>query len=610
MTIELARSYADKKLFHKALPILHGFMRQEPPLRGAHLEYARVVNNIAFNYLALEAARKEYELFGCPEASALAASIEGVMKSKQRQVPEHELISLVAISRKGEESDWMRCFESLSLQMNSKIEVCLVSDTSGSEWGELPPFVVVHPSVSRPFNRREEISRAINLAQGQVISVIERPRSVFSDPGLLMVAAAFYTLPNVEVLQTERVYPTDKLVFEGTRWNRPLWCQALLLDPFSVEPPTLMFSWRGVFFRKHTLQALLPFQSGIEHALALDVAARFVRKSQVHTIAIPALLDDTPCEGRSYQLDLREVADAKGIIARERAMLTPDSSIEPAPLINPFNPTPPNARLPKVSAALLQGGRAAAPAISLVTSVYNGRDYLERCIDSILSQAYPNLEYIILDGGSTDGTQEIIKRYERYLAFWRSGPDNGHYASVQEGLTRSTGEIMSWLNADDRLTPYSLDLVAALFTGAKEMEWLTGRQCVSSVDDTLDVGGVPHLTGESYFDDGFDIPFIQQEGTFWRRSLWERAGGALDVRLELAADMELWTRFFQHAHPYTTSVPLGIFQMRPGQRSEVFRSRYYNEAFGVVKRLKMLGIKPFYHPEPEATRLPIPVEPD
>jgi glycosyltransferase involved in cell wall biosynthesis len=259
---------------------------------------------------------------------------------------------------------------------------------------------------------------------------------------------------------------------------------------------------------------------------------------------------------------------------------------------------------------LLQGGRAAAPSISLVTSVFNGREYLERCIDSILSQGYPNLEYIILDGGSTDGTQEIIKKYERYLAFWRSTPDNGHYSAVQDGLTRSTGSIMSWLNADDRLTPYSLDLVAAIFTGAKEIEWLTGRQCISAPDNSLDIGGVPRLTGEDYFNDGFDSPFIQQEGTFWRRSLWERAGGALDVRLELAADMELWTRFFQHAHPYTTSVPLGIFQMRPGQRSEVFRNRYFNEAYRVIQRLKVLGIKPFHHPEPEATRLPIPVEPD
>jgi len=609
MNLEAARSYAKNKLFHKALPILCGLMRQQPVVRGAHLEYAQIVTNIAFNYLALEAARKEYELFSCPEARALAGSIAGEMKSKQRSLAEHPLISLIGISRRGDEGHWRRCFESLSLQLNAKIEVCLISDAPASEWGELPPFVVVHPSVSRPFHEREELSRAINLAQGQVVSVIERPGSVFSDPGLLLVAAAFYTLPNVEVLQTDRVYPSEKMVFEAARLNRHPWCQALVLDPLSLEPPTLMFSWRGVFFKKQTLQSLLPFEPGLEHTLGLDVAARFLRTGSIHTLAIAALLDDTPTEGRSYQLDLREVAEAKGIIERERKMLNKAPSNESPAIINPFNPRPPQ-KLPRVSPALLQGGRAAAPSISLVTPVFNGRGYLERCIDSILSQNYPNLEYIILDGGSTDGTQEIIKKYERYLAFWRSAPDNGHYASVQDGLTRSTGTIMSWLNADDRLTPYSLDLVAAIFTGAKEVEWLTGRQCTSAPDNSLDIGGIPNLAGEDYYSDGFDTPFIQQEGTFWRRSLWERAGAALDLRLELAADMELWTRFFQHAHPYSTSVPLGIFQIRPDQRSEVFRNRYFNEAYRVIQRLKVLGTRPFHHPEPEATQFPIPVEPD
>jgi len=80
------------------------------------------------------------------------------------------------------------------------------------------------------------------------------------------------------------------------------------------------------------------------------------------------------------------------------------------------------------------------------------------------------------------------------------------------------------------------------------------------------------------------------------------------LRLELASDMELWTRFFQYSHPYTLSVPLGIFQMSPGQRSEMFRHRYFVEAYRVIQRLKTLGIDPFRHPHPEETRLPIAVE--
>jgi hypothetical protein len=72
--------------------------------------------------------------------------------------------------------------------------------------------------------------------------------------------------------------------------------------------------------------------------------------------------------------------------------------------------------------------------------------------------------------------------------------------------------------------------------------------------------------------------------------------------------MELWTRFFQCEQPYVTSVPLGIFRVRPGQRSDIFRNRYYNEAYNVITRLKQDGVMPFNHPSPESTRLVIPVE--
>jgi hypothetical protein len=609
MSIEQARIFAEQKLFHKALPLLADLMRQTPPIRGAHLEYAKLVMGITFKYLALEAARKEHALFDCPEAKDLATSIEEAMRAKQVKHAEHPLISLIIVAKSGEEVLWKRCLESISLQVNTKVEVCLISDTPLPMWGTLPSCVSLHPLASRPFSKREEIPRALHIARGDIVSVIERPETVMGDCGLLFIAAAFYSVPTADVIQCERTYRSDNLVFEPARGHQPRWTQAVILDPATLEPPTLLFSWRGVFFRRQTLLNTLPFESGIDHALALDVAIKILRSKPIHTLAVPVVLDETPAEGRSYQLELKEVAEARSLISRERKRLTERPSTTHPPILDPFRSPKPGQKLPRVSPNLLRGGRAAAPSISLVTSVLNGRDYLERCIDSILSQGYPNLEYIILDGGSTDGTQDIIRRYESHLSYWSSSPDDGHYASVQEGLNRSTGSIMSWLNADDCLTPYSLDLAAAIFTGAPHIDWLTGTLCIYSADNELEIGGTPRLCGETYFNDGFDAPFIQQEGTFWRRSLWERAGGALDVRLELASDMELWTRFFQYAHPYTLSVPLGIFQMRPGQRSEIFRHRYFVEAYRVIQRLKTMGTQPFRHPHPEETRLPITVEP-
>src|SRR5262245_8304314 len=113
------------------------------------------------------------------------------------------------------------------------------------------------------------------------------------------------------------------------------------------------------------------------------------------------------------------------------------------------------------------------PRISVVTPSHNQRRYLEQTIWSILSQGYPNLEYLLLDGGSRHGSVDIIKRYEEHLAYWRSGADDGPYAAVNEGLSRATGDIFCWLNSDDAYFPGSLLLVGSAFAGLPEMQWLT-----------------------------------------------------------------------------------------------------------------------------------------
>ena len=115
------------------------------------------------------------------------------------------------------------------------------------------------------------------------------------------------------------------------------------------------------------------------------------------------------------------------------------------------------------------------PRISLVIPSYNYGRYLEACLDSIISQGYPNLELIIMDGGSTDDTLQIIRRYEKHLAYWQSGPDGGQYSAIQEGFRRSTGEIMGWLNADDMFHPGAFAVVSDIFLACPEVEWLTGR---------------------------------------------------------------------------------------------------------------------------------------
>src|SRR5688500_5767577 len=104
------------------------------------------------------------------------------------------------------------------------------------------------------------------------------------------------------------------------------------------------------------------------------------------------------------------------------------------------------------------------PLVTIVTPSFNQAPYLEATIQSVLSQNYPNLEYIIVDGGSTDGSVEIIKRYSGRLAYWVSEPDGGQAEAINKGVARSTGSLVGWLNSDDLLLPGALRRLAEAHT--------------------------------------------------------------------------------------------------------------------------------------------------
>ena len=115
------------------------------------------------------------------------------------------------------------------------------------------------------------------------------------------------------------------------------------------------------------------------------------------------------------------------------------------------------------------------PRITVVTPVFNSARYLEQTILSVISQQYPNLEYFIVDGGSTDGTVDIIRKYEQHLSGWMSEPDNGMYDALNRGFARSSGEIMGWISATDMLHTRSLFVVGSVFKALPQVEWITGR---------------------------------------------------------------------------------------------------------------------------------------
>lgn len=220
------------------------------------------------------------------------------------------------------------------------------------------------------------------------------------------------------------------------------------------------------------------------------------------------------------------------------------------------------------------------PKITIVTPSFNQGKYLEDTILSVLGQGYPNLEYIIIDGGSTDGSLDIIRKYERQLAWWVSERDNGLYHALQKGFERSSGEIMAWLNADDIYHPKSLFTVADIFGRFGQVKWIMGANTF------FDEGGRAFLYDDLPYGQRwsrrrlvlFDGRFIQQESVFWRRELWDLAGSAIDQNHPLAADFELWLRFSRHERLYSTSFMLGGFRFRTeNQKSYNQRDQYLNE---------------------------------
>ncbi|MBF0318651.1 MAG: glycosyltransferase [Nitrospirae bacterium] len=213
--------------------------------------------------------------------------------------------------------------------------------------------------------------------------------------------------------------------------------------------------------------------------------------------------------------------------------------------------------------------RQRLPKITMVTPSYNQGGYLEECILSILTQGYPNLEYIIMDGGSSDNSVEIIKKYERHIACSRSAPDAGQYAAINEGMGRATGEVMGWLNSDDKLHSGALWIVATVFSAYSEVQWIMGRPTVWNADGALAavLNPIPLWSRQHYLNGQIGPPHIQQESTFWRRRLWAAAGGYLDSSLRYAGDLELWARFFRVAELYSVDALIGGIRNHPAQKT-------------------------------------------
>lgn len=220
------------------------------------------------------------------------------------------------------------------------------------------------------------------------------------------------------------------------------------------------------------------------------------------------------------------------------------------------------------------------PSISLITPSFNQAQFLEKTISSVLSQDYPNLEYIIVDGGSDDDSLKIIESFAPDLSYWISEPDNGQAHAINKGFSVSTGSIMGWLNSDDILMPGALKVMGELFAQFEDIDWITGGLVTINKHGYATFAAMPIGRLRTFIRKGWyhsrGLGFINQESTFWRRNLWNVAGGTLKEDKHYAMDFDLWQRFAAHAPLFSAQTLVGAFRQQSQQKTATM-TNYFAE---------------------------------
>ncbi|MBN1676637.1 MAG: glycosyltransferase [Kiritimatiellae bacterium] len=208
------------------------------------------------------------------------------------------------------------------------------------------------------------------------------------------------------------------------------------------------------------------------------------------------------------------------------------------------------------------------PRLSIVTPTRNQAHFLPRTLDSVLSQGYPNLEYIIIDGNSTDNTVAIIKKHAKHLAHWESGPDRGPWDALNKGFRQVTGDIVAWINSDDCYAENAFATVGRFFAAHPEVFFVHGQN--REVDESGNALS-RHPSGQTCWEKIiFGGEILNQETCFWRRTLLPNPlfsgtyPGAPDNRL-LAFDYDLWIRILRHVRPVFLDVHLANFRVHGAQ---------------------------------------------
>jgi glycosyltransferase involved in cell wall biosynthesis len=221
------------------------------------------------------------------------------------------------------------------------------------------------------------------------------------------------------------------------------------------------------------------------------------------------------------------------------------------------------------------------PKITVITTCYNHAPYIEATIQSVISQRYENLEYIVIDGGSTDGSREIIERYRDYITDFFVEPNTLQVEKLIKGFARATGDIFCMLNSDDLFEPNALHEVGQYFLDNPQVRVVYGDY--SWIDTQGNLIRRKKELGFNRFIYLYDTNYVPQPSTFWRRDLYEEVGG-LKLEYEITLDLDLWIRFadvtqLHHVHKFWSK-----YRVHPKQKSKSNNTQLREETESIMRR--------------------------
>ena len=229
------------------------------------------------------------------------------------------------------------------------------------------------------------------------------------------------------------------------------------------------------------------------------------------------------------------------------------------------------------------------PRISIITPSFNQGEFLEETILSVINQKYPDLEYIIMDGGSTDNSVDVIKKYEDTISYWVSEPDNGQADAIHRGFSMATGDILAYINSDDIYFPDSFRVIAETFMSNPTAQWVVGKgYCIDDKGQFLNRKKYAPVT---FINMLFLEDCVMQPTAFWRKELYSAVGG-IDTHYQFSFDYDLFLKFVHRFPPVRVNHDIAAFRIHPQSKTETIYDVCIKEDHEIHRKYYLEGKNP------------------